>query len=260
VVTFTGSDAVGTQIMQQASTGAKKTILELGGKSANIVLDDADLARVAPHAVTSFTRHAGQGCACFTRVLVHESRHDELVERMLPLLAALRVGDPQEPATDMGPVISAAQRDRIERYVAVGRDEGASIAFGGGRPPMDRGYYVEPTLFVDVKNSMRIAQEEIFGPVGVVIPFADDDEAVRLANDSAFGLSGAVWAKDPLRGYGIASRLRTGTVYLNGVGGGVNPHGPFGGYKLSGVGREFGEAGLDEYLETKTINWPVAGG
>jgi aldehyde dehydrogenase (NAD+) len=246
--------------MQQAAVGAKKTILELGGKSANIVLDDADLGKVAPHAVTSFTRHAGQGCACFTRVLVHESRHDELIERMLPILGALTVGDPQDPATDMGPVISASQRDRIERYVAIGRDEGATVAFGGGRPEVDRGYYVEPTLFVDVKNSMRIAQEEIFGPVGVVIPVADDDEAVVLANDSSFGLSGAVWSKDPVRAYAVASRLRTGTVYLNGVGGGVNPHGPFGGYKLSGVGREFGEAGLDEYLETKTINWPVAGG
>ncbi|MDQ1697907.1 MAG: aldehyde dehydrogenase [Frankiaceae bacterium] len=260
MVSFTGSETVGKQVMAQAAGGVKKTILELGGKSANIVLDDADLERAAPFAVTSFTRHAGQGCACLTRILVHESRHDELVARMRDVLAALKVGEPSDPATDMGPLISAAQRDRVERYVGIGREEGATIAFGGGRPPFERGYFVEPTLFVDVKNSMRIAQEEIFGPVGVVIPFVDEDDAVVQANDSAYGLSGAVWSKDPARAYGIAARLRTGTVHMNGVGGGVNPHGPFGGYKLSGIGREFGEAAFDEYLETKTVNWPVAGG
>ncbi|MCW2614497.1 MAG: putative aldehyde dehydrogenase [Frankiales bacterium] len=261
VVSFTGSDAVGRQVMQQAAVGAKRTVLELGGKSANIVLDDADLARVAPYAVTNFTRHSGQGCACFTRVLVHESRHDELVERMLEVLRGLKVGDPTDPATDMGPLISARQRDRVESYVALGREEGATVAFGGGRPAgLDAGFFVEPVLFTDVKNSMRIAQEEIFGPVGVVIPFSSDDEAVSIANDSPFGLSGAVWAKDPVRAYGVATRLRTGMVTLNGGGGGVNPHGPFGGYKISGVGREFGEAGLEEYLETKTVNWAVASG
>lgn len=261
VVSFTGSDAVGRKVMAQAAAGVKKTILELGGKSANIVLEDADLARAAPYAVTNFTRHAGQGCACFTRVLVHESRHDELVERMLAILGGLRVGDPTDPATDVGPLISAAQRDRVERYVAIGREEGATIAFGGGRPAgLDNGFFVEPTLFTDVKNSMCIAREEIFGPVGVVIPFASDDEAASIANDSTFGLSAAVWSKDAVRAYSLATRLRVGTVTLNGGGGGVNAHGPFGGYKISGVGREFGEAGLDEYLETKTVNWAVASG
>jgi aldehyde dehydrogenase (NAD+) len=246
VVSFTGSDAVGRQVMAQAAVGVKRTVLELGGKSANIMLDDADL---------------GQGCACFTRVLVHESRHDELVERMVQVLQDLKVGDPTDPTTDMGPLISAQQRDRVESYIALGREEGATVAFGGGRPTgLDAGHYVEPTLFTDVKNSMRIAQEEIFGPVGVVIPFSSDDEAVALANDSDFGLSGAVWSKDPVRAYRVATRLRTGMVTLNGGGGGVNAHGPFGGYKLSGIGREFGEAGLEEYLETKTVNWPVAPG
>jgi aldehyde dehydrogenase (NAD+) len=260
MVSFTGSEDVGKLVMAQAAGGVKKTILELGGKSANIILDDADLERAAPFAVTSFIRHAGQGCACLTRILVHESRHDELVARMVDILAAAKVGAPSDPSTDMGPLISAAQRERVERYVAIGRDEGATIAFGGGRPSADRGYFVEPTLFVDVKNSMRIAQEEIFGPVGVVIPFVDDEDAVTLANDSSYGLSGAVSSKDPARAYAVAARLRTGTVHVNGVGGGVNPHGPFGGFKLSGIGREFGAAGLDEYLETKTVNWPVAGG
>jgi acyl-CoA reductase-like NAD-dependent aldehyde dehydrogenase len=261
VVSFTGSDNVGRQVMAQAAGGVKKTLLELGGKSANIVLDDADLARVAPHAVVNFTRHTGQGCACFTRVLVHESRHDELVERMLAILGDLKVGDPHDAGTDMGPLITEAQRQRVERYVALGREEGATVAFGGGRPAgLDTGYYVEPTLFTDVKNSMRIAQEEVFGPVGVVIPFSSDDEAVAIANDSPFGLSGAVWAKDPVRAYRVASALRTGMVHLNGGGGGVNPYGPFGGYKISGVGREFGEAALEEYLETKTINWAAASG
>jgi aldehyde dehydrogenase (NAD+) len=261
VVSFTGSDAVGRQVMAQAAVGVKRTVLELGGKSANIILDDADLERVAPYAVTNFTRHSGQGCACFTRILVHESRHDELVERMVAVLHGVRVGDPADPATDMGPLISAQQRERVESYVAVGREEGATVAFGGGRPPgLDAGHYVEPTLFTNVKNSMRIAQEEIFGPVGVVIPFSSDDEAVALANDSDFGLSGAVWSRDPQRAYRLATRLRTGMVTLNGGGGGVNAHGPFGGYKTSGIGREFGEAGLEEYLETKAVNWPVAPG
>jgi aldehyde dehydrogenase (NAD+) len=261
VVSFTGSDAVGRQVMAQAAVGVKRTVLELGGKSANIILEDADLERVAPYAVTNFTRHSGQGCACFTRILVHESRHDELVERMVAVLQGVKVGDPTDPATDMGPLISAQQRERVESYIAIGREEGATVAFGGGRPPgLDAGHYVEPTLFTNVKNSMRIAQEEIFGPVGVVISFSSDDEAVALANDSDFGLSGAVWSQDPVRAYRLATRLRTGMVTLNGGGGGVNAHGPFGGYKTSGIGREFGEAGLEEYLETKTVNWPVAPG
>jgi acyl-CoA reductase-like NAD-dependent aldehyde dehydrogenase len=239
----------------------KRTVLELGGKSANIICEDADFDRAAPSAVVNFTRHSGQGCACFTRVLVHESRHDELVQQMVDAMAALKVGDPTDPATDMGPLISQQQRERVERYISVGRDEGAHVAFGGGRPAgLDKGYFVEATLFTGVANSMRIAQEEIFGPVGVVIPFSSDEEAVRIANDSPFGLSAGVWAKDAARAFAIASGLRVGTVTLNGGGGGVNAHGPFGGYKISGIGREFGEAGLDEYLETKTVNWPVASG
>jgi aldehyde dehydrogenase (NAD+) len=261
VVTFTGSGPVGSDIMRQAADTMKRIVLELGGKSANIILPDANLDRAVPFTAYGFTRHSGQGCACLTRVLVHESRYDEAVERLVAELAGLRVGDPDDPATDMGPLIRESQRARVERYIAVARHEGARLVHGGGRPAgLDTGYYVEPTLFADVKSSMRIAQEEVFGPVGVMIPFGDDAEAVAIANDSAFGLSGAVWSGDPARAYAVAGRMRTGTVTLNGGGGGTNPHGPFGGYKRSGIGREFGEAGLEEYLETKTVGWGVAGG
>ncbi|MGX1675524.1 aldehyde dehydrogenase family protein [Streptomyces sp. NPDC055400] len=258
VVTFTGSDAVGAKIMAQGAPGIKKVVLELGGKSANIILDDADLDRAVPHAALGFTRHSGQGCACLTRVLVHRSRYPETVERLSVALAGLKIGDPDDPATDMGPLIREAQRERVERYVRIGQEDGARLVYGGGRPTgLDSGFFHEPTLFADVRNSMRIAQEEIFGPVGVVIPFDDDTEAAAIANDSDFGLSGAVWAADPKRAFAVARQVRTGMVALNGGGGGTNPHGPFGGYKRSGIGREFGEAGLEEYLETKAVLWGV---
>jgi aldehyde dehydrogenase (NAD+) len=261
VVTFTGSHSVGAQIMAQAAGGIKRTVLELGGKSANIVLDDADLARVIPHAALGFTRHSGQGCACLTRVLVHVSRYDEVVEHLASALAMLRVGDPDDAATDMGPLIREVQRERVERYVRLGVQEGARLVYGGGRAAgLTRGYFHEPTLFADVRSDMRIAQEEIFGPVGVVIPFADDDDAVTIANDSVFGLSGAVWSADTRRAFAVARRVRTGTVTLNGGGGGTNPNAPFGGYKRSGIGRENGAAGLEEFLETKAVMWGVAAG
>jgi acyl-CoA reductase-like NAD-dependent aldehyde dehydrogenase len=260
LVSFTGSEPVGAEIGRQAAASIKRVILELGGKSANIITAGADLDRASAQAVSSFTRHSGQVCSSQTRVLVEASIHDELVDRIVQRLAALRIGDPRDEHTDLGPVISGAQRERLESFVKIGVDEGATIAFGGGRPALERGYFVEPTLFVDVKNSMTIAQEEIFGPVAAVIPFGDDDEAVAIANDTRYGLGGSVWASDPRRAYRIASSMRTGTVTLNGGGGGVNPHGPFGGYKRSGNGREFGVAGLEEYLETKTINWAAASG
>ena len=261
VVSFTGSDQVGAQIMRQAAVDTKRVVLELGGKSANVVFADANLDRVVPHAAYGFTRHSGQGCACLTRILVEETRHDELVERLTKSLAALRVGDPDDPATDMGPLIRESQRERVERYVRIGQEEGAKLTYGGRRPAgPKRGFFFEPTLFTQVDRTMRIAQDEIFGPVGVVIPFGDLDEAAAIANDSRFGLSGAVWSTDPQRAYALARRIRTGMVVLNGGGGGTNPHGPFGGYKQSGVGREFGESGLQEYLETKTVLWGVSGG
>ncbi|BBX17059.1 aldehyde dehydrogenase [Mycolicibacterium duvalii] len=258
MVSFTGSDVVGKQILAQAASTVKKVVLELGGKSVNIVTPDADLDAAAAHAVLNFTRHAGQGCAAFTRILAHHDIHHDLVERMLARLETIVVGDPSDEATEMGPLISERQRDRVLSYVELGQSEGAKLAFGGsptkGRP---RGYYVDPALFVGGHNSMRVAREEIFGPVGVVISYRSDDEAVAIANDSPYGLSGSVWAGDPSHGYDIATRLRTGMVHINGVGGGPNPHSPFGGYKHSGIGREWGEAGYAEYFETKSVNWPA---
>jgi acyl-CoA reductase-like NAD-dependent aldehyde dehydrogenase len=205
------------------------------------------------------TIHAGQACAALTRTLVHRSRHDELVEKVTEGLSKIKIGDPADPDTTMGPVITEAQRGKVEALIASGVEQGAKIAFGGARPAgVDKGYFVEPTLFVDVDNSMDIAQKEFFGPVGVIIPFDDDDHAVRLANDSDFGLSGGVFSADTVRALKIAKRIRTGTVSINGWGGGVTPHLAFGGYKQSGLGREWGENGLDEFLQTKNITWSAA--
>lgn len=262
IVSFTGSDAVGRQIYAQAAESLKKVVLELGGKSANIVLEDADIDAVAAEVVAHTTKQAGQGCSLLTRTLVHNSRRDELIAKVIDLLGKVRVGDPADPSTDMGPLISAAQRQKVEELIATGKAEGATIAYGGGRPAgLDRGYYVEPTLFTDVTNTMTIAQEEFFGPVNVVIGFDSDDEAIALANDNPYGLSGAVHAKDPVRAYAIARKLRTGGVVVNGGGGAFpNASAPFGGYKASGLGREYGAWGIDEYLQTKAITWGVARG
>jgi len=256
VVSFTGSDTVGRLVYSQAAPTLKKVILELGGKSAAIVLPDADLARVVPNVAANMTAQTGQGCSLLTRTLVHESLLDDLVGRVKEALDAVIVGDPADPTTTMGPLISAAQRAKVEELIQAGRDEGAQIAYGGGRPPgLDKGFYIEPTLFVDVDNSMTIAQREFFGPVGVVIPFRDEEEAVRLANDSDFGLAGGVWAADPVHAYRIATRIRAGMIYINGGGAGSSPHTPFGGYKGSGLGVERGEYGLEEFLLTKSMIW-----
>ncbi|MEU5841140.1 aldehyde dehydrogenase family protein [Rhodococcus sp. NPDC047139] len=261
LVSFTGSDTVGRAVYEQAAPTLKKVVLELGGKSANIFCEDVDLAKAAESVIGNMVTHAGQGCSLFTRTLVHRSRYDELVAYVTAGLGTITVGDPADPGVMMGPLISEAQRTKVEKLIARGVEEGARIAFGGGRPPgLDKGYFVEPTLFVDVDNSMDIAQKEFFGPVGVIIPFDDDDHAVRLANESEFGLGGSVFAADPVRAYGIAKRIRTGFVSLNGGGGGVTPHIPFGGYKHSGLGREWGAAGLEEYLETKAVTWSAASG
>ena len=258
LVSFTGSDAVGRKVYTQGAETIKKVVLELGGKSANILLQDADLDKVMQSVLSGFITHAGQGCALQTRILVHQSLHDDLVARIVGTLGFISVGDPSDPATMMGPLIREVQRDRVESLIATGVEEGAQIAFGGKRPAhLDRGFFVEPTLFVGVDNSMRIAQEEFFGPVAVVIPFKDDDDAVRIANDSRYGLAGGVWSADPLRAAAVARRLRTGMVVVNGGGGGLNPAAPFGGYKHSGIGREFGAYGLSEYLQHKALQWPV---
>jgi acyl-CoA reductase-like NAD-dependent aldehyde dehydrogenase len=261
LVSFTGSDAVGRMIMSQASQTLKKVVLELGGKSANIVCDDADLDKVIPSVLASITVTCGQGCANLTRTLVHESRHDEVVARLKIALDQVTMGDPSDPAVTMGPLISAAQRQRVEDLIRVGVDEGAQIVHGGGRPQhLSKGFFIEPTVFVDVDNTMAIAQREFFGPVNVIIPFRTDEDAIRLANQSDYGLAGGVWSGDAARAYRIGARLRTGTVSLNGGGPGLTPHAPFGGYKASGIGREWGKWGLEEFLQHKAMLWPMATG
>lgn len=261
VVSFTGSVPVGKAVYEQAAKTLKRVILELGGKSAHIILEDADLEAAANEILFHTTTQAGQGCVFLTRTLVHRSRLDELVALLKERMSSVVVGAPDEPSTTMGPLISEQQRARVESLIAAGKEEGATVAFGGERPSgVACGYFVEPTFFVDVDNSMTIAQNEFFGPVNVVIPFDTDEEAVRIANDSDFGLGGAVRAKDPARALRIARQLRTGTVAINGGGGGAGLRMPYGGYKYSGIGRENGEAGLDGYLETKSITWSVAAG
>ncbi|MGW2048908.1 aldehyde dehydrogenase family protein [Streptomyces sp. NPDC001858] len=256
LVSFTGSDTVGRAVYAQAAASLKKVVLELGGKSAAVVRADADLDGAVRSALAGITTHAGQGCSLLTRTLVHESVHDELVARLVEGLARVKVGDPADPATTMGPLISEAQRDKVEKLIRVGEEEGARLVCGGGRPAgLDRGHFLEPALFVDVTNEMTVARTEFFGPVGVVIPFRTDEEAVRLANDSPYGLAGAVWSADTVAAYEIAARVRAGSVTINGGSAGVSPRAAFGGYKQSGLGREWGAFGLDEYLQTKTVSW-----
>jgi aldehyde dehydrogenase (NAD+) len=257
-VSFTGSTATGKKVMASAADTLKKVFLELGGKSAFVILDDADLATACVVAAFTVCTHAGQGCAITTRLLVPRSQFDDAVSATAVMLGQLPAGDPTNPRTICGPLISARQRDRVEGYLRLAEEEGGSFAIGGGRPEgLDAGYYVEPTLIVGVDNSARVAQEEIFGPVLVVIPHDGDDDAVALANQSTYGLSGSVWATDRDRAVGVANRIRTGTVGVNG-GLWYSPDVPFGGYKQSGIGRESGVAGLEEYLETKSIAEPAS--
>ena len=256
LVSFTGSDSVGRMVYSQAADSIKKVVLELGGKSANIVRADADLDGAVRAALMGMTAHAGQGCSLLTRTIVHESRHDEFVELLGKALSRVKVGDPAHEDTTMGPLITEAQRNKVEALIRRGREEGAEIASGGGRPAgLDRGWFMEPTLFTEVDNSMAIAQEEFFGPVGVVLKFRDDQEAVRITNDSPYGLAAAVWSADTAAAYAMACEIRAGGVAINSSSGGVNPRIAFGGYKQSGLGREWGEFGLDEFLQTKSISW-----
>ena len=257
LVSFTGSTAVGKRIMEKGAATMKRMFLELGGKSATVVLDDADLDSALMIGL-AVCFHAGQGCAIPTRMLLPRSRYDEAVEKLKTYLQMAPYGDPQRPDVMMGPLISAKQRDRVLGYIEKGVAEGATLALGGGRPAhLPKGWYVEPTLFVDVDSSMTIAQEEIFGPVLVVIPFEDDDDAVRIANDSVYGLAGGVYSGSLERSLAVAQRIRAGMVSVNGGA----PHGsdmPFGGYKQSGVGRQNGTSGFEQYLETKAVAWPSA--
>jgi aldehyde dehydrogenase (NAD+) len=257
MVAFTGSSATGRRIMEAASANVTPVFLELGGKSVHLVLDDADLEATVPASAASICFHAGQGCAMATRLLVPRSRYDEAVEMAAAGLAGVTYGDPTDPANLMGPVVSARQRDRVLGYIEKGQAEGARLVTGGGRPAhLDRGWFVEPTLFADVDNDMTIAREEIFGPVMVMIPFEDDDDAVRIANDSPYGLSGMITSGDLERAKGVARRIRTGTLSLNG-GLWYGADAPFGGYKHSGIGRQCGIEGLEIFTETKTVGWPA---
>ncbi len=256
LISFTGSTVVGKRIMEKGAATLKRLFLELGGKSATIVLDDADFttAMMTGLAVCS---HAGQGCAIPTRMLLPRSRHDEGVELLKTYMGSVPYGDPQRPDVIMGPLISEKQRGRVLGYIERGVAEGATLALGGSRPgDLPRGWFVEPTLFTDVDNAMTIAREEIFGPVLVVIPFEDDDDAVRIANDSTYGLGGAVVSASLERALAVAGRVRTGTLSVNG-GMTYSPDLPFGGYKDSGIGRQNGTAGFDQYLETKSLAWPA---
>ncbi len=254
VVTFTGSTAVGKLIMTSAARNVTRLCLELGGKSANIVLDDADLSSLGA-AIGGMCAHAGQGCALPTRLLLPRSRYDEGLAVAQAAFEAHRCGDPTDPATLVGPVINGKQRDRILGMIDRGKQE-ARLLVGGGTPDsLPVGYYVEPTLFADVAPDAVIAQDEIFGPVLAVIPYDNDDHAVQIANNSIYGLSGGVYSGDPERAMGIARRLRTGTVGINGAAWFANDT-PFGGYKQSGLGREFGTFGFEEFLETKSIALP----
>ena len=256
-VSFTGSTPAGRAIGAVCGQQLKRMQLELGGKSAAIVLADADLDAALPALSAGAFGNTGQVCASLSRVLVHRSRADEVVDGLAARAAAQRVGDPFDPTTQQGPLVSERQRERVDGYIAIGRHEGAKLVTGGGRPAgLERGWYVEPTVFADGDNSMRIAQEEIFGPVVLVIPFDDEVEAVRLANDSKFGLHGAVFTSDAERALAVAQEIDTGTFTVNGFT--INPDAPFGGVKASGVGREFGPEGITAYLEHKTINLPAA--
>ena len=252
MISFTGSTATGKQVMSRAADDVKKVFLELGGKSANIILDDADLGGAL---LTSLQVcfHAGQGCAICTRLLLPRSRYEEAKEILISHFGLISYGDPTSEHEIMGPLINARQRDKVLAYIDKGKAEGATLLLGGGRPAhLDRGYYVEPTVFVDVTNDMTIAREEIFGPVLAVIPFDDDDDAVRIANDSDYGLSGMVTSASTDRAMAVARRIRTGTINVNG-GNFYAGDAPFGGYKHSGIGREMGVEGFEEYLETKTV-------
>jgi aldehyde dehydrogenase (NAD+) len=257
LVSFTGSTAVGRHIAERCGATLKRVFLELGGKSANIVLDDADFAAVVPAGAMTCS-HAGQGCAITTRMLLPRSRYDEGVALLQKAFENIQYGDPTQMANIMGPLINARQRDRVLGYIEKGKAEGARLLVGGGRPEhMPKGYFVEPTLFVDVDPRSTIAQEEIFGPVLSVIRYEDDEDAIRIANDSQYGLSGGVSSASLERATALARRLRTGTVAVNG-GFWFGPDSPFGGYKQSGLGREHGVEGFEAYLETKTLGLPLA--
>lgn len=258
-VSFTGSTVVGRRIMQLASNTIKRTTLELGGKSPNIVFDDADMDIAVDGALWATFFHQGQVCESGTRLLLPESIHDEFVERLVERAKQIKLGDTLDYETDMGPLVSAAQLETVENYVRMGKEEGAKLVFGGKRPTGDgfeRGYWHEPTIFTEVDNSMTIAREEIFGPVLSVIKYKNDEDAIRIANDTTYGLASGVWSRDPDRCLETAKQLRAGTVWINDYHL-INCIAPWGGYKQSGLGRELSTYGLDSYTEVKHVHWDL---
>jgi aldehyde dehydrogenase (NAD+) len=257
LVSFTGSEQVGAAIMAQAAPTLKRVHLELGGKSALIVRADADIQQAAMSAVAVLSVNCGQGCALLTRLLVHNSVRKAFVEAATAMAAHWKIGDPADPSVMMGPLIRETQRAKVERFIQIGRDEGARLVHGGGRPAgLDKGFFTELTLFDDVRNDMTIAQEEIFGPVGAVIGFDSDEEAIAITNDSRYGLNGGILTADPAKAYEMALQIRSGSVAING-GTGKMSYAPIGGYKRSGIGREYGPEWLREYQNEKSIFYPV---
>ena len=253
--TFTGSSSVGKEVGKIAAEKLKPCTLELGGKSAAIILEDADLDAAMGMLLFSGLMNSGQACVAQTRILAPRSRYEEIVEKIGAAVAAMPVGLPDDPGAVIGPLISEKQRDRVEGYIQKGKDEGARLVTGGGRPDgLDSGYYVQPTVFADVDNSMTIAQEEIFGPVLAVIPYETEDDAIRIANESDYGLAGSVWTTDFDKAIEIASKIRTGTYAVNMYA--FDPGAPFGGYKNSGIGRENGPEGIEAYVELKSVLLP----
>ena len=253
MVSFTGSTAAGVRVSMLAAKDVKKVALELGGKSASVILEDADLGRAVSSTLGACYLNSGQVCSALTRLIVLKSQQKEVESLLETAVAKFGIGDPFDSATRVGPVASQVQQARVLEYIASGIAEGARLLAGSSTAPESEGFYVTPTIFTDVTTDMKIAQEEIFGPVLVVIPVEDEVEALRVANDTVYGLSGAVWTADEARGVSFARKIRTGQVQINS--GAFNAHAPFGGYKKSGIGRELGKYGLEEYLEYKAIRF-----
>jgi aldehyde dehydrogenase (NAD+) len=250
MVSFTGSTATGKAIMAAAAPTLKKVFLELGGKSAAIVLDDADIDHTVRHLKMAGLMNNGQACVAQTRILVSERRHDEVVDALADMVSGLQVGDPADESTDVGPLVAQRQQKRVQGYIQSGIDEGAKVVVGGVDASHDRGWYVRPTLFTEATNDMKIAREEIFGPVLTVLRYGDEADAIRIANDSDYGLAGSVWTADVAHGLQIAGEIRTGTYGINMYQ--LDTSAPFGGFKQSGIGREFGPEGLSQYTEVQS--------